>query len=142
METDVPSPDLLTRFEAGQVSASELGHRQHLQVAWLYLGRLGPEQTAQAVREGIRRLAAANGVPQLYHETVTRVWIHLVAWARAASGAATFEDLLEAHPELLDRALPQRFYSAERLQSPEAKAGWVEPDRSALPALRDRMPGD
>ena len=122
--------------------AGDFGHRQHLEVTWLYLQSHGLEQTAQAVREGIRRLAAANGLPQLYHETLTRVWIHLVAWAKGASGAATFEDLLAARPELLDRTLPQRFYSAELLQSAEAKAGRVEPDRSALPALRDRMPED
>lgn len=129
------SPDLLTRFESGAVPARELGHRQHLEVAWLYLARLTPEQTGEALREGLRRLAAANGVPELYHETLTRAWIQLVAWARAERPAASFDELLAVHPELLDRALPQRFYSPELLASPEAKAGWVEPDRAPLPTL-------
>jgi hypothetical protein len=131
----VSSPDLLTRFEAGQVAAQEFGHRQHLEVVWLYLARLTPEQAAEAVRAGIRRLATAHGVPQLYHETLTRVWIHLVAGARADRPDLPFDELLAARPELLDRALPQRFFSPELLGSAEAKARWVEPDRTALPPL-------
>jgi hypothetical protein len=128
--------DFLDRFERAAFSPSEYGHREHLRTAWLYLQRLGLAETAAAIAElsrGIRRLSAAHGASQRYHETLTQVWVRLVAAACAQAPGLGFDALLSGHPELLDRDLPYRHYSRERLMSDEARARWVEPDREPLP---------
>lgn len=132
----VSDEEFLDRFERADFSPSEYGHREHLRTAWLYLRRLGCEETAAAaaeVAQGIRRLSAAHGAPQRYHETLTRVWVRLVAAACAGAPGLDFDALLARHPELLDRDLPYRHYSRERLTSDEARAAWIEPDRAPLP---------
>jgi hypothetical protein len=56
----------------------------------------------------------------------------------AAHPCEDFEALLCLHPALLDKALPRRHYSAERLDSGTARAGWVEPDLAPLPCVDER----
>jgi hypothetical protein len=140
-ENDMPShqtsdEEFLDTFERAGFAPADYGHREHVRTAWLYLQRLDPQAAAAAVGRGIRRLSAAHGAPQRYHETMTQVWVRLVAatWERAPGLA--FDALLDRHPELLDRELPYRHYSRERLMSDEARADWVEPDVAPLPSCR------
>ena len=43
--------------------------------------------------------------------------------------AATLDELLRAHPRLLDKDLVLAYYSTDRLFSEEARRSWVDPDR-------------
>jgi hypothetical protein len=45
-----------------------------------------------------------------------------------------FDDLLAAEPHLLDKTLPYRHWSRERMGSEEARQQWVEPDVRLMPA--------
>ncbi len=123
----------LARFEGAGFGAHEFPHRAHLRTAWLYVRRDGPEAAAEAVVAGIRRVAAAHGHPERYHDTITRAWVRVVALAAVRTGASTFDGLLAAHPELLDKRLLLRHYSAGVLGSPAARAGWVPPDLHPIP---------
>ena len=40
---------------------------------------LGADEAGAAVADGIRRFAAARGQDRLYHETLTRFWVRIVA---------------------------------------------------------------
>lgn len=134
MDPTLSDTEFLARFEAAALGADEYAHRDHLRTVWLYLRQRGREGAESAVRDGIRRLSAAHGAPGRYHETLTRAWIALIASAAGESGeTGDFAALLRAHPGLLDRETPLRFYSPERLWSDEARAGWVEPDLEPLP---------
>ena len=62
----------------------------------------------------LRAKAESAGVPEKYHETVTRFWMVMVA-------------------RLLDKNLPSEYYSAQLLQTDAARNGWVEPDLKPLP---------
>jgi len=125
----VTDQEFLDAFKAGRISPGEFHHRDHLRLAFLQVQRLGPGPAATAVAEGIRSFAAAHGQQRLYHETLTRFWVRIVAHA----SAATFEKTLERHPQLLDKELPLRHWRRETLFGEPARVGWLEPDLAPLP---------
>ena len=121
-------------FERGEITPAAFDHRAHVRVAWVYV-REGPtfEAATTRMREAIRRFAAAANAAQKYHETITVLWMRLLADAAAHVPPCELADLLQQRPELADKDLPLKYYSRERLFSDAARAGWVEPDQ--LPVL-------
>ncbi len=120
-------------FEDGSVTPAEFTHLAHVRVAWVYLNEAASVEGAlPRMRDAIRRFAAAAGASQKYHETITVLWMRLLADVRARGAAGELADVLHAHPALADKELPLQYYSRERLFSDEARAAWVEPDRQSL----------
>src|SRR5262249_5230499 len=96
------------------------GHADHLILAIESLREEPSFDAAIArVESTLRSKAVAAGVPEKYHHTVTVFWMKMAA-------------------QLLDKDLPFAYYSRERLESEEARRGWVEPDRQPLPAAGGR----
>ena len=99
---------------------------QHLQS----LGDVAEEMVAT----GIRRFAQHHSHGPLYHDTMTRFWVRLVAHAVSnRPEILDFEEFLAAYPLLLDKNTPLRHWSREAMFGAEARAEWREPDRVALP---------
>lgn len=121
-------------FERGGFGGHEFPHKAHLRMAWLYVTRFGTAAAVSRAATGIRTLAAASGKANLYHDTVTRAWIYLVAEAVTRSPSAGFEDLLARNPQLLDKRLLFEYYSPDVLSSEQARAGWIAPDRMLIPS--------
>ena len=121
--------EFLHAFESGHLSPADFHHRDHLRLAWVQVDRLGLEGGSAAVSAGIRRFAAAHGLHRLYHETLTRFWVRIVAHA----SRPTLAETLESHPMLLRPDLPLAHWSRETLYGDAARAGWVEPDVTPLP---------
>ena len=112
------------------------GHRQHVELAWRYLGTHDSVDDAAAAMAGaIRQVAAAHGQEAKFHETITRAWAHCVAVHAERWPAETFERFITRNPRLLNSRLLSHFYSPERLASSQARHSWVDPDRHPLPAL-------
>ncbi len=106
-------------------------HRQHVHLAVIAIHRYGAAHAADKVSGWIRHLTAH--APQKYHATVTRAWTEIVARHVAADPSVTdFDAIAERHQALLDKRLLTRHYTAAALASPQARAGWVEPDRAAF----------
>lgn len=130
--------ELWRRFGAQELSHTEWDHRAHVRTAWLHLARYDVDEAHLRMRAGIIRLNHRHGLVESaergYFETLTRVWLHLVRDASRRCGATTSLELLERCPEILDRALPLRHYTRERLMSARARAVFVEPDLAPLPA--------
>lgn len=112
------------------------GQREHLRLAWIALRRDGPRSGADRTAELLRRLAAAHGEPERYHETLTRFWLTLVAHVQERQGREGFDAALFRHPQLLDGRLVARHYSPETLWSERARRVFVEPDLEPLPGAR------
>lgn len=124
--------DFIAAFE--QRRLNELPHRFHIRVAWIYIKRLGLEKAMARVTSEIRALASERGQTELYHETITRAWMYIVADAALGAGPSVgFDALLESCPELLDKTALLRYFRPETLASPEARAAWVAPDLRPLP---------
>jgi hypothetical protein len=111
------------------------GHRQHIELAWRYLGIHDFDRAADIMGEAVRRLAASHGQPGKYHETVTRAWTRCVAVHQRRWPGGTFAEFLELNPRLLNSALLTHFYSPGLLRTSLARQSYVEPDLRPLPSL-------
>jgi len=131
--------DLVARFAAATLPASEWTHRAHLTVASWYATHHSPAEALRLVREGILRLNQTHGVPNTptrgYHETITRFYMQVVTHQLKAE--PTSDDWADranrVYQRLGARDLPLRHYTEARLKSAEARAGWVEPDLRPMP---------
>ncbi len=127
---------LLQAFEACTLPASEFHHAEHVQVAFLYLKKYPILIALDRFSASLKRFAAAVGKPDLYHETITWAFMLLIqerlAQINAAKDDVGWEDFAKANPEILDwkTNILRKYYRAETLASPLAKAIFVMPDDS------------
>jgi hypothetical protein len=129
--------ELWTAFAAGTLPAATWTHRAHLRVAWMFLQRYSLDEAHLLLRVGIIRLNAAHGLVETpargYHETLTRLWLSLVAAAMRATDAPGSDAFVDACASTLGKDAALRHYSRERLTSVRARAIFVEPDVLPLP---------
>lgn len=133
----------LTEFEACRWPLSEWHHRDHIKLAYLYLCRYSFEEALSRIRDGIKAHNAAHQVPDSptngYHETMTQAWLRLVQFTIDEYGHTTNADeFYESHPELSQKKTLRLFYSRKLFTSPEAKAGFCEPDLTTFPTSKKR----
>jgi hypothetical protein len=127
--------DLGARFEACRIPANEWTHAAHLVVGLWHVHRYGAHEALARLRSGIRRLneshGAVNSATNGYHETITAVYVQLLAQYLDSSGTDMALSMraiqLLASPLAAKDAL-LTFYSRERLMSTTARAGWLDPD--------------
>jgi hypothetical protein len=119
--------------ESGRIET--FGHREHLRLAFLAARASETvDEVAARCRAGIQAVAAAKGVPGVYHETITAAWAAVLLDAASSLPDGGFEALLERHPELMQRGYLERFYSPELLGCEAARSERLPPDRAPLPA--------
>ncbi len=124
----------LAAFTAGEIANQDFHHRDHLRLAWIQIRRLGLPHALEAVTAAIRQFAAGHGHGDRYHETMTRFWLLVVAMGISRHPTLAFDELLAAEPHLLDKNLPYRHWSRERMGSEDARQRWLEPDLRLMPA--------
>jgi hypothetical protein len=110
-------------------------HAAYLTVLLWYHLHLPWPQAEKLILEGIKRFNAAKGIKATlsggYHETMTLFWIRIVrnylghVRTERLSILMLFNNLI-ANCGLAE--LPFEYYSRDRLWSPDARAGWIEPD--------------
>ncbi len=121
-------------FESCRLPTAHFHHADHIRLAWIFLGQMDEAEATRRIEQAIRRYADYNGIGQKYHQTITLAWMRLVAAARRATPhAVCFDEFAEQHPELLAVKNLNNYYTPERLARPEARSGWLEPDREPLP---------
>ena len=124
---------VLLAFEACQLDSAKFHHDDHIRLAWLCVQHYGAHEAETKLLDGIRRFAQRAGVPQKFMYTTTVAWTRLVAAAKTAGPTAiNFSEWIQSHPQLLDRRLLANYYSPGRLETEEARSGWVEPDLAPL----------
>lgn len=109
-------------LEKGTYPRDEMDHRAHLRLALLF------RDEPQRARDLLLRYITKIGGLVKYNETLTQVWLRLVA---AHPREKTVDALMRT--PLGDATLPFRHYSPERLWSDEARTRFVEPDLRPLP---------
>jgi hypothetical protein len=130
--TGAEDAEFIRRFESCELPPAEFPHREHARLAWLYL-RLHPATAAlERFSTGLKRYAAFNGKPRLYHETITWAYILLINERNARAGRAqTWEEFAAANPDLLDwrNSVLKNYYREETLGSELAKTVFLFPDK-------------
>ena len=118
-------------FRDTSLPTSAFHHRDHVRMAWIYVREFGAGDAPARFAADLQQYARAKGVPGLFHATITTAYIALVAELVAASPDASWDAFAAAHPDLLTwkPGVLDRYYSAERLGSPLARAQFVMPDR-------------
>jgi len=133
----VTDDELIQGFEACTLANAEFHHRDHVRLARAYLQRYPVLEALARFANGLRRFAAANGRPGLYHETITWAYLFLIHERLAAASAgeswedfaARNADLLTWNPSVLDR-----YYERETLFSDRARRLFVMPEPARSPS--------
>ena len=129
---------LVTGLVQGTLAAADWTHEAHLAVGTWHVAHLGREAALDRLQQLIPRLNLAlgnvNDDHHGYHETITVAFMRLVHDALRHTGPfVTSAAFCARHPELLEKSVLSRFYTKDRLRSPEAKREFVEPDLAPLP---------
>jgi hypothetical protein len=122
---------LLADFEAGRQPPGGFHHRQHVQVAWLYLRREPWPEALVRFQRNLRRFAEAQGQPGLYHETVTVAFFLVIQERMAAEPTTSFDDFARRHADLLTwkPSVLERYYEKATLDSERARRSFLMPDK-------------
>jgi hypothetical protein len=78
MNDHVSDEEFINQFETGTFPAASFHHREHVRVVWLYLQRYSVLETLARFSDNLKCFAAANGRPNLYHETITWSYVFLI----------------------------------------------------------------
>ena len=135
--------EVVRGFESCSTGKEEFTHARHLTVALWYVTHYPFEQALNRMRAGLFRFLDHHQVPAgKYNETITQFWLKMVeAYAVKQTGSsliltgdqsATDEQLVSVANDLIETKgnarLVFEYYSESLINSPEAKAGWQEPD--------------
>lgn len=120
-------------FESCGLPNDAFHHRDHVRLAWIYLGRYPVLEALSRFVEGLKRFAAFHGHPGLYHETITWAYLFLIHERRAGGpegpGSESWEEFAARNPDLLawNPSILDRYYDPETLRSDRARRLFVFP---------------
>ena len=121
--------EFIDAFERCAVPNDRFHHRDHVRLAWIYLRDLPLLEALGRFTTSLKRFAAANGHPELYHETITWAYLLLIHERMQRTQADDFEtfasenaDLFAWKPSILDR-----YYDRDILDSELARRTFVMP---------------
>lgn len=118
-------------FESSALPAESFHHADHVKMAFLYLQNYPPLEALARFSSALARLAAANGKPTLYNETVTWALMLLIRERIArAETSQTWAAFSAANADLLnwDKNILRKYYLPETLTSELAKRVFLFPD--------------
>lgn len=121
-------------FETGLFLAP-LGHREHIQLAYIYLVDDTVGEAINRVRDSIKNFLNYRAIDSTkYHETLTQAWMmavrHFMEISDAQNSAHAF---IRHNDRLLDSQIMLTHYSKQRLFSDLAKNTFIEPDLDPIP---------
>jgi hypothetical protein len=123
--TDV---EFLAALEACALPERHFGHGGHVRAGYLYLQQGDFPEALGRIRRAIRAYSAHLGKPGRYHETITVAYLALIQQHIAERGhAGDWSAFEQSNPQLLERDLLLKFYSAAELESELAKRVFVLP---------------
>lgn len=137
--SDEEVESLVRSFEDCTIDRGEWSHARHVAAAVYYVARHGRDEGARRMRDGLRRFVAVHQITPApmrgYHETITLVWMRIVAhYVEAAGGDRPLAELANGCiARYAKKETLLSHYTSERLWCDEARAGWVEPDLTPLP---------
>lgn len=102
-------------------------HRAHLRAAFTLLREHDFIEALTLFASRLKAVAQAAGVPEKYNATITTAFIALLAERMAESPTLSFDQLMAANPDLLDKTIVERYYAARQLETPQARRAFIMP---------------
>jgi hypothetical protein len=130
--SDAEITELVRLFESCELPGVRWTHRAHLAVAATYLRRYPLPEATDRVRANIRRYNESRGNSTGYHETITVLFVRLVARELAATDPDELAAFVNGLAGRFSTDGLLGYYSRDRLWSDEARAGFVGPDLKPL----------
>lgn len=122
--------EMVRLFESCELPYERWTHRAHLAVAASYLQQYPHSEALERVRANIPKYNVARGDSKGYHETITVLFMKLVA--REMIGNASLHDVVNGLNDRCRVSWLLEYYSEALLWSAEAREAFVEPDRKPL----------
>jgi len=123
--------ELARGLERCGIPSGGFPHASHLRVAWVYLHECQSiDQAIARMAETLRRFAVSVGQAEKYSDQTTAFWMLQVAAARAAMPGASFEQVVQAYPRLLDKNLIRTHEASNVTTSGSGDSSGDAPDRS------------
>ena len=122
--------DLIDNFEQGKLE--QFHHSDHVRMAFEYLCRYPALEALGRFSDALRRFAAAQGKPNLYHETITWAYVLIIRQRMAQSAnPRDWNEFARNNPDLFvwKKGILSRYYSEESLKSDLARKVFIFPDK-------------
>lgn len=123
--------ELVTAFESLTLAPGDFHHREHVRLGFALLVRERDLATAALrFRTALRKFTAHVGAENKYHETITWAYLTIIAERMAARTFASSQELLAAHPDLLDHktgAIAAHYDVSALLADTHARTAFVLP---------------
>jgi hypothetical protein len=136
--TEAEIDDFIKAFEECTLPKSEWTHAAHLLTGACYVHQFGREAALARMRDCVRRynesVGGKNTATSGYHETITVMWIRLLAALRGEHPAldrAAFA-LLAVEQYSDSRDIFRQYYDIDLAASTQARREWVEPNLKPL----------
>jgi len=119
--------ELVERFERADVA--QFHHPDHVRTAFAYLRTMPLLDALRAFTAALRRFAAAQGKPQLYHETITWAFLFIIHERMQCAPGAEWEEFIRDNDDLLrwKPSVLESYYPSEVLKSELARRVFVLP---------------
>ena len=126
--------DFVDAFESCTLPPAQFHHREHIRLAWLYLREAPLLAALPRFVASLRRYATHLGQPQLYHETITWMYLLLIHERMQRGDSETFDAFCDANGDLLtwQPSILDRYYDAATLQSDLARRVFVLPAPASM----------
>lgn len=124
--------ELIEGFENCTLAGKDFHHQDHVRVVWIYLHSNSVIQTLEKFSAGLKRLAIANGKPNLYHETITWAYVLLInERMQRQDTALDWVEFVETNPDVFDwkNNILKSYYQDETLRSETARRIFLLPDK-------------
>ena len=118
-------------FERCEIANDAFHHRDHVRLAWIYLRQMPLIDALVRFTESLKRFANHNGVPNLYHETITWAYLLLIHERMERNPVDDFDSFEAANADLFawKPSILNRYYDQETLDSPLAKRTFLMPTK-------------
>lgn len=132
--TQAEIEEVVRRFEGCEYQPEEFVHARHLTVAAWYFLHFDRTTAEARMRAGLLKFIKHHG-KNGYHVTITEFWLQMVRETLRASeaGDGMVSRINHAVGRLHQKNVLYEYFTPARLESPEAKARWIEPDLRGLP---------
>ena len=125
---DESTNELVECFVTG--TCESFSHEEHVHVAWLLLHEHSLTAAIDMFRSGARKLAESRGRPEVYHETLTWIYMILINERIQRSESDDWESFKLENADLLEagNAILRKYYDQRTLDSDLARRVFVLPD--------------